>query len=222
MGILINLIKNLKICSRCLRPLSKDEFYSTYDKRDDSLRLMPKCKRCSVEIAGKWFRKHPEKRAEYEQRPEVIAYRKRYKKRPDRKTRHKEWDAKRKPRRAELARERRRSDPKYRLDGRMTCQLNAALRRFTFRKQGREWTSLVGYSLEQLTTHLESLFVDGMSWDNIALWEIDHIIPKSNFGYTSDNDQAFKDCWSLNNLQPLWKSDNRRKNNKIGWNGKLF
>ena len=33
-------------------------------------------------------------------------------------------------------------------------------------------------------------------------WNIDHIIPKSNFYYTSMGDENFKKCWALENLRP--------------------
>jgi len=43
----------------------------------------------------------------------------------------------------------------------------------------------------------------------------DHIIPISKFNYTTTECQDFLECWSLQNLQPLWKQDNLSKNNRI-------
>ncbi|WP_214293962.1 hypothetical protein, partial [Escherichia coli] len=37
----------------------------------------------------------------------------------------------------------------------------------------------LGYTTEDLNLHIESLFDDGMSWDNYGLWVIDHILPIS-------------------------------------------
>ena len=54
-----------------------------------------------------------------------------------------------------------------------------------------------------------------MTWDNYGEWHIDHKKPKSLFDYDSPKDQAFKDCWSLANLQPLWAEDNKNKSNKF-------
>ena len=54
-----------------------------------------------------------------------------------------------------------------------------------------------------------------MTIDNYGLWEIDHIIPRSFFKYRSPRNKQFKKCWALENLQPLWKSENRKKGNKI-------
>lgn len=70
--------------------------------------------------------------------------------------------------------------------------------------------NLLGYSANDLKIHIESLFVDGMSWDNYGEWEIDHIKPLSKF----DKDSLPSVVNALSNLQPLWKIDNRTKHNK--------
>ena len=54
-----------------------------------------------------------------------------------------------------------------------------------------------------------------MTWDNYGEWHIDHIIPISYFDYSSYDDETFKICWDLNNLQPLWAKDNLIKSNKL-------
>ena len=74
----------------------------------------------------------------------------------------------------------------------------------------------VGYSVHELRSHLESLFVDGMSWSNYGRdgWHIDHVRPASWFDYKSQDCESFKDCWCLSNLQPKWASDNMSKGNR--------
>jgi hypothetical protein len=73
----------------------------------------------------------------------------------------------------------------------------------------------LGYTPEQLKQHLESLFLEGMNWDNYGSeWHIDHIIPQSWLPYTSLEDDNFMKCWSLSNLQPLWAKDNISKQNR--------
>lgn len=79
-------------------------------------------------------------------------------------------------------------------------------------KADRHWEDLVGYSLKELREHLESQFDENMTWDNIGnYWEIDHIIPKSQFQYKTEQDIEFKICWSLLNLRPLEKIANKSR-----------
>ena len=78
---------------------------------------------------------------------------------------------------------------------------------------------MLGYSPKELKEHLESQFTDGMSWDNMSEWHIDHIRPVSSFNFTTTECEDFKKCWALENLQPLWAADNLAKNNK--WDGEV-
>lgn len=77
--------------------------------------------------------------------------------------------------------------------------------------------SKLGYNIDELKNHLEEQFKDGMSWDNYGFygWHIDHIMPVSSFKYSSVEDDGFKECWALSNLQPLWAEENMSKSNKI-------
>ena len=81
-------------------------------------------------------------------------------------------------------------------------------------KNGAKWEEVVGYSLDELKSHLEKQFQPGMTWDNYGKWHIDHIKPISSFNINGINSDDFKKCWSLNNLQPLWAKDNLQKGNK--------
>lgn len=102
------------------------------------------------------------------------------------------------------------SSVRARVDNSVCAVIWAALRE---KKAGRPWESLVGYTVDDLMAHLERLFAPGMSWDNYgrAGWSIDHIVPRVAFSYSSPDDPDFARCWSLDNLQPLWAEDNRRK-----------
>ena len=74
----------------------------------------------------------------------------------------------------------------------------------------------MGYVLKDLIKHLENLFDKNMNWDNYGnYWSIDHIKPQSLFNFTSTEEQSFKDCWALDNLQPLEKITNIRKGNRF-------
>lgn len=72
----------------------------------------------------------------------------------------------------------------------------------------------LGYTIEDLMTHVESQFEDGMTWENWGRWHIDHIRPRCSFVYRALGDEEFKACWSLSNLQPLWAGENMRKSGR--------
>lgn len=71
--------------------------------------------------------------------------------------------------------------------------------------------SIVGCSYSELKIYLESLFKDGMSWENQGRWHIDHIIPLSS---AKTEEEVYKLC-HYSNLQPLWAKDNLKKSNKL-------
>jgi len=81
-------------------------------------------------------------------------------------------------------------------------------------KNGKTWKSMVNFTVKELIEHLEKLFLPGMSWENKTEWQIDHIRPVKTFNFTSYEDKEFKECWSLSNLQPLWKEENLLKRAK--------
>ncbi len=108
---------------------------------------------------------------------------------------------------------RRQLEPKFRLDSNMGSIVSICLRG---KKAGRKWESLVGYTINGLIQHLEKQFDKNMSWENYgSYWSIDHIKPKSSFKYTHPEDEEFKECWTLINLQPMEKITNIKKSNKL-------
>lgn len=158
----------------------------------------PKCKRCQINDNSKRYRElHPEKRKQITKNyiaTHRVAYLAALKR----------------------ARDKRRSTIKGKIDHRMSANMYYALR---VNKAGKSWKEMVPYSIDELREHLHKLFTDGMSWELLMRGEIeiDHITPKAAFTYSSPDDTEFKKCWALNNLQPLWKIDNKRKSAKLDW-----
>lgn len=107
-----------------------------------------------------------------------------------------------------------RTDPAFAINHRMATRLRGSLKR-TGGKSGTSWTSLVGYTADELKAHLEAQFLPRMSWKNMHLWEIDHIIPLSSFDIQDVADAEFCAAWALSNLRPIWRPVNRRKSDKI-------
>jgi len=105
---------------------------------------------------------------------------------------------------------------RYYRNNKISCCISRVIRRsLNGNKNGCKWQQLVGFSLEQLKSHLEKLFQHGMTWENYGEWQIDHIKPISSFSFCLSSDPDFKECWSLKNLQPLWKKDNLIKGNRF-------
>lgn len=74
-------------------------------------------------------------------------------------------------------------------------------------KIGGRTHALVGCGWAQLKDHLESMFVEGMSWDNFSDWHIDHVIPLSS----AKDEKSLVALCHYSNLQPMWPIDNLKK-----------
>jgi len=92
--------------------------------------------------------------------------------------------------------------------------LDYAIRQAASKNQNTKYLNILGYSKEELKNHLEKQFTKDMTWKAFRNGDIhiDHIKPQSLFNLQDIND--VKECWSLNNLQPLWAKDNIAKSNK--------
>jgi hypothetical protein len=89
--------------------------------------------------------------------------------------------------------------------------ISTTIRRKSFSK-GSKTNEILGCTFEELKIHIESLFYEGMNWDNYGEWHIDHIMPASMA-------KTYDEVVRLNhykNLRPMWASDNLRKSDKIG------
>jgi len=109
--------------------------------------------------------------------------------------------------------------PMRKINHLFATQVRRSIRCFVTMKESNKTFAILGFTKEELHNYLESLFQDGMSWDNISEWHIDHIRPVSSFNFDSTDHPDFKKCWALENLQPLWSKDNLVKGNK--WNGEV-
>lgn len=72
---------------------------------------------------------------------------------------------------------------------------------------------LLGYTKQELRTHIEGQFRDGMSWSNRNSFHIDHIIPVAHFIKTGITDIALINA--LSNLQVLTPTENHKKSDKL-------
>jgi len=116
---------------------------------------------------------------------------------------------------------RRKNDNIWKLKKNISSTICNSLRNRNSSKEGSCFKYL-GYTVEELKTHLESQFEEWMNWDNWGqisnerkTWNIDHIYPQSKLPYDSMIHPNFIKCWSLSNLRPISATENIKKKDKI-------
>ena len=182
-----------------MNPRSKYD-YSIYDKR-------------YADKVGRDEMRRREKAYYDKHRDKVLARRRAYRSRPDRKAYDERYAAvnneKINLRRRTRQKTRWKTDANYRLRILLSTQIHQSIR------TGKTCsnTSLLGCSISNFRIYIESKFEPGMTWQNIHL---DHIVPKSLFDLTKPEHQ--KACFHFSNYQPLLAIDNLRKKNKFGGN----
>ncbi len=98
-----------------------------------------------------------------------------------------------------------------------------ALKQRSINKNRTSTFDMLPYTVNDLIKHLESQFESWMNWSNWGqyipkkwndndsstwTWQLDHVIPQSEFKYQTINDPEFLACWKLENLRPLKAKDN--------------
>ena len=109
----------------------------------------------------------------------------------------------------EYTKQRRKNDPEFKFIGNARKRVWDALRNNNKSATTKE---LLGAPVEEVRTHIESQFTEGMTWDNYGQWHVDHIRPCASFDLTDPKQQ--KECFNYKNLQPLWAIDNMKKGAK--------
>jgi 5-methylcytosine-specific restriction endonuclease McrA len=124
----------------------------------------------------------------------------------------------------EYKRKRRITDTHFHMRELLSCHFRLAMKSRGLKKDTKtsEIFAVLGYTLDELKSHLEGLFEPWMDWSNHGnfdksrpTWQIDHIIPQSSFHFNSIYDPDFKSCWALSNLRPLLSEANNRKGSRV-------
>ena len=103
------------------------------------------------------------------------------------------------------------TDPLFRLRKNIRNRIKMAIKSQSTSKASSSF-KLLGCTAKEAYDYIESLFLEGMTWDNYGDWEIDHIRPCSSFDLTQESEQLL--CFNYKNLQPLWWEDNSSKSDK--------
>ena len=101
---------------------------------------------------------------------------------------------------------RRSEDPLFRLQHNMRSACNRVVKQLSLGKKPASTFKWIGCSHEELKAHLESLFTEGMTWENYGEWHVDHIRPICSFAA-----EEWEQVNHYTNLQPLWAEDNLAK-----------
>ncbi len=111
------------------------------------------------------------------------------------------------------------SDAIYKIGMQLRHSLYQGLRRQSVSKTSSV-VKLLGCSIKDFVIYIESKFDVGMNWQNWGngegRWHLDHIVPVSIFDLSKRSHQ--ERCFHFSNYQPLWASDNLKKNAKPPYN----
>ena len=109
-------------------------------------------------------------------------------------------------------RERRKKNRQFMIREALASRIVAAVRAQKTVKCAKT-AELVGCTHAFFITHIESLFLPGMSWANRSAWHVDHKRPCAAFDLTDPTEQ--RRCFHFTNLRPMWAKDNQRKGARI-------
>ena len=200
-----------KICSRC--NIEKElKYFNKMSKVKCGVRSY--CKECQSIESKKYRINNKEKIKEYNTKwnEENQEYYKKYFEEYNKlnyekeKERKLKWSRDNKEYSNNYQKQRKKEDILFRLKTNIRTSVNRYLK-----YRSKHTFEIVGCSPQFLKEHLESQFIDGMTWENRSEWHIDHIIPLSS---AKTEDEVYMLC-HYKNLQPLWAEDNLKKSNKI-------
>lgn len=200
----------MKYCNGC----NKSKELTEFSKRSNRpCGLESRCKVCKNAANKKHYQNNPGKhnarcRKWVQKNPEKVrASKRKSSKRPEAKKKRNAWH-----------RERRKTDPQYRLACNLRSRVGMALKR---KLKSAKTMTLVGCSTMHLMDYLSMRFQPGMTWENYGKWHADHMMPCASFDLTDPEQQ--RRCFHYTNLQPMWGSENISKGDKImynrTWNG---
>ena len=105
------------------------------------------------------------------------------------------------------------TDIGFRIKHVTSSRISEALKLYNTLKNDRT-IEYLGCSIKDYTLYLEQQFDDNMTWDNYgSYWEIDHIKPIASFDLNIE--ENLYNCFYYLNTQPLEKTQNREKSDKI-------
>ena len=179
----------MKTCTKCKQTKPFSDYGKSRAKKDG---LCSHCKDCKKEYSTN----NRDKIKEHKGKPESIE-------------RRNEWQ-----------RERYKNNPQERLSKKVSNETRKVL--LGVYSHGGAISEQYGIDKVGLTTiqyreYIESLWTEGMSWDNYGhgegKWTIDHKRPKNSYDLTDP--ELYRKCSYYTNTQPMWYMDNMSKGDKL-------
>jgi len=106
----------------------------------------------------------------------------------------------------DYAKERRATDPLFRLTHNIRSLIGNSFRNGGFNKNSKT-AEILGCTFKEYYEHIEAQFTDGMSWDLMGDIHIDHRLPLS----AANTEEEILVLNHYRNLQPMWATDNLAK-----------
>ena len=191
-------------CKSCIKELNKEYREANREKKAAKAKKYYEANKEKIITQVKeYYEANKEKKKEYRQANEerMKEYKKEYYQ--TNKEKVKEYIK-------QYQKERRKTDPLYKMKGNLRIRTS-----FAFKNKGYSKTSktqeMLGVDWEIAKAHIERQFKKGMNWDNYGEFHIDHIIPLAS----ANTEEELKKLCHYTNLQPLWAEDNLSKSDKI-------
>ena len=182
-----SLLPKSKVCTGCGEEKLLGEFDRQNSPRSGKHGRRSQCKACVAEYRKQYCRDNKEKRAEQQKR----------------------YHQNNKEKRNEWARTRRKNDEQFRIRGDISSDLGFSLRNVGKTKNASTLT-YIGCTIEFMKEHLNS--TKKPEWGDCDL-HMDHIIPKSLFDHT--NEEEVKKCWNWRNLRYIPAEENISKHDTL-------
>ena len=101
-------------------------------------------------------------------------------------------------------------------DGHLSSLIRGRLQKALKNDKELHTFEYLGAGLDVIKPHLEKTFKEGMTWENIGEWHIDHIVPLKYFenGIKPTHEQVVERL-HYTNLQALWGAENIAKGNRF-------
>ncbi len=197
----------MKKCSKCGKDKSYSNFYKEKRAKDG---LRSACKQCLNICSKNYVQKNKQKIKKYcseyykENRNHLKSNRRSYYK-ANKQTVNKVH--------ASYIRQRRSNDPLFKLMGNIRGGIYKCIKGLSKSSKSIDY---IGCDINLLKKHLESLFQEGMTFENYGLWHVDHIRPLNSFKFCEEDlESQLKEAWHYSNLQPLWAKDNLTKGSQF-------